>query len=89
MKNVLLRSDRLTAYVDPFIGTGGHGHTFPASLPSDDPARPRHPATGSDACCGYHYSDTRIFGFTHTHLSGTGIAGLRRRPVDPHDGEAG
>src|SRR5215510_10366472 len=65
----------ITSFVDPFIGTGGHGHTFPGpSLPFGmiQPG-PDTRLTGWDSCGGYHYSDTRIFGFSHTHLSGTGI----------------
>jgi predicted alpha-1,2-mannosidase len=61
-----------------FIGTGGHGHTFPgASLPfgmaqlSPDTDNARW-----DACSGYHRSDTSIMGFSHTHLSGTGIGDM-------------
>lgn len=64
-----------TQYVNPFIGTGGHGHTYPgASVPfgmmqlSPDT---RH--DGWDGCSGYHYSDSIIYGFSHTHLSGTGV----------------
>ena len=66
---------RLTALVNPFIGTGGHGHTYPGpSLPFGmiQPG-PDTRLTGWDGCSGYHYSDSRIFGFSHTHLSGTGI----------------
>jgi len=67
---------RLTDHVNPFIGTGGHGHTYPGpSLPFGmiQPG-PDTRLTGWDGCSGYHYSDSRIFGFSHTHLSGTGIA---------------
>lgn len=66
---------RLTDAVDPFIGTGGHGHTYPGpSLPFGmiQPG-PDTRLTGWDGCSGYHYSDSRIYGFSHTHLSGTGI----------------
>jgi predicted alpha-1,2-mannosidase len=66
---------RLTSLVNPFIGTGGHGHTYPGpSLPFGmiQPG-PDTRLTGWDGCSGYHYSDSRIFGFSHTHLSGTGI----------------
>ena len=66
---------RLTSSVNPFIGTGGHGHTYPGpSLPFGmiQPG-PDTRLTGWDGCSGYHYSDTRVFGFSHTHLSGTGI----------------
>lgn len=68
----------LTDYVDPFIGTGGHGHTFPgASLPFGmvQPS-PNNGTSGWDWCSGYHYSDSVIVGFSQTHLSGTGIGDL-------------
>ena len=63
-------------YVDPFIGTGGHGHTFPgATLPFGMvQLSPDTRLTGWDGCSGYHYSDNIIYGFSHTHLSGTGIS---------------
>ncbi|MDB6111812.1 MAG: putative alpha,2-mannosidase [Pedosphaera sp.] len=59
----------------PFVGTGGHGHTFPgATVPFGlvqlSPDTRTH---DWDACAGYHYSDKTIMGFSHTHLSGTGI----------------
>src|ERR1700756_1795503 len=66
-----------TQYVKPMIGTGGHGHTFPgATVPfgmvqlSPDT---RNNASW-DGCSGYHYSDSLIYGFSHTHLSGTGCS---------------
>jgi predicted alpha-1,2-mannosidase len=66
----------LTKYVDPFIGTGGHGHTYPgAVLPFGMmQLSPDTRLTGWDGCSGYHYSDTIIYGFSHTHLSGTGCS---------------
>lgn len=62
-------------YVDPFIGTGGHGHTYPgASMPFGMvQLSPDTRLTGWDGCSGYHYSDDVIYGFSHTHLSGTGV----------------
>jgi predicted alpha-1,2-mannosidase len=65
----------LVQYVDPFIGTGGHGHTFPgATMPFGMvQLSPDTRLTGWDGCSGYHYSDHVIYGFSHTHLSGTGI----------------
>jgi len=62
--------------VDPFIGTGGHGHTFPgATLPFGMvQLSPDTRLEGWDGCSGYHYSDDVIYGFSHTHLSGTGIS---------------
>ncbi len=65
----------LTQYVNPFIGTGGHGHTYPgATLPFGMvQLSPDTRLTGWDGCSGYHYDDSVIYGFSHTHLSGTGI----------------
>jgi len=62
--------------VDPFIGTGGHGHTYPgASLPFGlVQLSPDTRLTGWDGCSGYHFTDTAVFGFSHTHLSGTGVS---------------
>jgi len=66
-----------TQYVDPFIGTGAHGHTYPgAQVPfgmvqlSPDTRNDE----SWDGCGGYHYSDSSIIGFSHTHLSGTGVS---------------
>ena len=66
----------LTKFVDPFIGTGGHGHTYPgASLPFGMvQLSPDTRLTGWDGCSGYHISDNVIYGFSHTHLSGTGVS---------------
>ena len=64
-------------YVNPFIGTGGHGHTFPgATLPFGMvQLSPDTRIDGSwDGCSGYHYSDATIYGFSHTHLNGTGVS---------------
>ncbi|MBL7703370.1 MAG: GH92 family glycosyl hydrolase [Ferruginibacter sp.] len=63
-------------YVDPFIGTGGHGHTYPgATLPHGMvQLSPDTRLDGWDGCGGYHYSDNFIYGFSHTHLSGTGVS---------------
>ncbi|HKK40671.1 MAG TPA: GH92 family glycosyl hydrolase, partial [Cryomorphaceae bacterium] len=65
-----------TQFVNPFIGTGGHGHTFPgATLPFGMvQLSPDTRLDGWDGCSGYHYSDSVIFGFSHTHLSGTGVS---------------
>lgn len=62
-------------YVNPFIGTGGHGHTYPGpALPFGmiQPG-PDTRLEGWDGCSGYHYTDNTIYGFSQTHLSGTGI----------------
>ncbi|MEG2366074.1 MAG: GH92 family glycosyl hydrolase [Alistipes sp.] len=66
------------AYVDPFIGTGFHGHTYPGATTPFGMVQlsPDTRANNWDACAGYHYDDTTIDGFSHTHLSGTGCADL-------------
>ncbi len=64
-------------HVDPLVGTGGHGHTFPgATVPFGMvQLSPDTRVDGSwDGCSGYHYSDSVIYGFSHTHLSGTGCS---------------
>ena len=68
----------LTQFVDPLIGTGGHGHTFPgASLPFGMvQLSPDNGRSGWDWCSGYNYSSDSICGFSHTHLSGTGIGDM-------------
>ncbi len=65
-------------YVDPFIGTGFHGHTYPgATTPYGAVQLSPDTRFGNwDACSGYHYSDSVIIGFSHTHLSGTGCIDL-------------
>jgi predicted alpha-1,2-mannosidase len=65
-------------YVDPFIGTGFHGHTYPgATVPFGAVQLSPDTRLGDwDACSGYHYSDNSILGFSHTHLSGTGCIDL-------------
>jgi len=62
--------------VDPFIGTGGHGHTFPGPTMPFGMVQlsPDTRLTGWDGCSGYHDSDRVISGFSHTHLSGTGVS---------------
>ena len=71
--NVTNKHD-LATYVDPFIGTGGHGHTFPgATVPFGMvQLSPDTRMENWDGSSGYHYSDKTIMGFSHTHLSGTG-----------------
>ena len=65
-------------YVDPFIGTGGHGHTYPgATVPFGMlQVSPDNGVSNWDWCSGYHHSDSIIAGFSHLHLSGTGIGDL-------------
>ena len=81
----LTKSQQPAQWVNPFIGTGGHGHTYPGA------ARPfgmvqLSPDTrleGWDGCSGYHYSDSVIYGFSHTHLSGTGISDYNDLLITP------
>ncbi len=67
-----------TSWVDPYIGTGGHGHVFlGANVPFGlVQLGPTNISQGWDWCSGYHFSDTSIIGFSHTHLSGTGCHDL-------------
>ncbi len=61
--------------VNPFIGTGGHGHTYPGATAPHGMVQlsPDTRLEGWDGCGGYHYDDNYIYGFSHMHLSGTGI----------------
>lgn len=61
--------------IDPFIGTGGHGHTFPGPVLPFGMVQlsPDTRLTGWDGCSIYHDSDRAVYGFSHTHLSGTGV----------------
>ncbi|NRB82727.1 MAG: glycoside hydrolase family 92 protein [Winogradskyella sp.] len=70
------KDQALIKYVNTFIGTGGHGHTYPgATLPFGMmQLSPDTRLEGWDGCSGYHYTDEYIYGFSHTHLSGTGIS---------------
>jgi len=72
-----LFSQNYSQYVNPFIGTGGHGHTFPGAIVPFGMVQlsPDTRIDGSwDGCSGYHYSDSVIYGFSHTHLNGTGVS---------------
>ncbi len=66
----------LIRYVNPFVGTDAHGHTFPGAVAPFGMVQlspdTRPDAGDWDGCSGYHYSDSVIYGFSHTHLSGTG-----------------
>ena len=88
-------ADKAYAAVDPFIGTGGEGHTYPgATLPfgmvqlsPDTRIQPREKAYGWAA--GYRYDDSSIVGFSHTHFSGTGHSDLGDILVMPFTGTPG
>ena len=75
--NIIAQQRNNAHFVNPFIGTGGHGHTYPgATVPFGMvQLSPDTRIDGSwDGCSGYHYSDSIIYGFSHTHLSGTGCS---------------
>ena len=84
---------RAYAAVDPFIGTGGEGHTFPGAtvpfgmvqLSPDTQIKPRKEGYGWAA--GYRYDDSTIVGFSHTHFSGTGHSDLGDVLLMPIAGE--
>lgn len=78
-----------TAYVDPYIGSGEHGHVFVgANVPFGAiQAGPQNIHKGWDWCSGYHYSDSVIIGFSHTHLSGTGCTDMGDVLLMPYAGE--
>lgn len=73
------KETQITEYVNPLIGTAAHGHTFPgATVPFGGvQLSPDNPRSSWDWCSGYHYSDSIISSFSHTHLSGTGIGDLQ------------
>ena len=90
-------------YINPFIGTGGHGHTYPGATTPFGMVQlsPDTRKDSWDGCSGYHYSDDFILGFSHMHLSGTGVGDygdirfvpmvgeLRIQPGNPNNVEAG
>ncbi len=74
---VFFQSQDFQSFVNPFIGTGGHGHSYPGATAPFGMVQlsPDTRIDGSwDGCGGYHYSDDFIFGFSHTHLNGTGVS---------------
>ena len=75
-------------YVNPFIGTGGHGHTFPGTTVPFGMVQlsPDSRLDGWDGCSGYHYTDSIIYGFSHTHLSGTGVGDYGDVLLTPYSG---
>ncbi len=82
--------DDLTGHVKIAIGTGGHGHTYPgATVPFGMvQLSPDTYNDGWDWCSGYHYSDSSIMGFSHTHLSGTGASDMLDFLLMPGTGPA-
>lgn len=76
-------------YVNPFVGTAEHGHTYPGAILPFGAIQlsPDTRLEGWDGCSGYHYSDSRIYGFSHTHLSGTGCSDYGDILVTPFIGD--
>ena len=85
-----LAKNAVSQFVDVFVGTGGHGHTYPGpTLPwGMVQLSPDTNNYGWDACSGYHQADGSIMGFSHTHLSGTGIGDMLDILLTPGDGRA-
>ena len=75
----------LINFVDPFIGTGGHGHVFPGATTPFGMVQlsPNNGVSGWDWCSAYHSSSTQLAGFSHMHLSGTGIGDLADILITP------
>lgn len=80
---------RYVDYVSPFIGTDAHGHTYPGAAYPHGLVQlsPDTRLDGWDGCSGYHYTDSIIYGFSHTHLSGTGVSDYGDILVMPFNGE--
>jgi predicted alpha-1,2-mannosidase len=90
VKSLIIKADnQALKYVDPFIGTGGHGHTFPGAVVPFGMVQlsPDNPSKGWDWTSGYNYSDNQLLGFSHTHLSGTGVGDLLDILVMPFRGD--
>ncbi len=86
----VLSQTNYTNLVNPFVGTGGHGHTFPGPVVPFGMVQvgPDTRVDGSwDGCSGYHHSDSIIYGFSHTHLSGTGCSDYGDVMIIPMAGE--
>ncbi len=83
-----MQAQSITKYVDPFIGSGGHGHVFVgASVPFGAvQIGPNNFYKGWDWCSGYNYGDSVLIGFSQTHLSGTGIGDLADVLIMPYTG---
>ncbi|MDE3214534.1 MAG: glycoside hydrolase family 92 protein, partial [Bacteroidota bacterium] len=81
-------AQKLTSFVNPMIGAGGHGHVFVgANVPFGEvQLGPDNIFKGWDWCSGYHYSDSLIIGFGHLHLSGTGVGDLGDVLIMPYTG---
>src|SRR5277367_4284142 len=90
LESSLPSGEDFTRFVKIAIGTGGHGHTYPgATVPFGMvQLSPDTYNDGWDWCSGYHYSDSSIMGFSHTHLSGTGASDMLDFLLMPGTGPA-
>lgn len=81
-------SQKLVKYIDPMIGSGGHGHVFVGASAPFGAVKlgPTNFYKGWDWCSGYHYGDSIMTGFSHLHLSGTGIGDLCDVLIMPYTG---
>src|SRR6201999_3932051 len=86
--NLPIKETAPLTWVDPYIGTGGHGHVFlGASVPFGAvQVGPMNINKGWDWCSGYHYSDSVVKGFAQNHLNGTGIPDLGDILIMPYTG---
>lgn len=89
ISGILMAQKTPADYVNTFIGTGGHGHTYPgATMPFGMvQLSPDTRLEGWDGCGGYHYDDSYMYGFSHTHLNGTGVPDLCDILFMPNTGE--
>lgn len=86
---VVMMAGAQSQYVNPFVGTAEHGHTYPGAILPFGAVQlsPDTRLDGWDGCSGYHYSDSRIYGFSHTHLNGTGCSDYGDILVTPFMGD--
>jgi predicted alpha-1,2-mannosidase len=89
LMQIRVNAQRLIDYVDPFIGSGGHGHVFVGASTPFGAVKlgPNNIYKGWDWCSGYNYGDSIIIGFSHLHLSGTGIGDLADILIMPYTGQ--
>src|SRR5450759_2805333 len=88
LNTVIINAQKMTDYVDPLIGSGGHGHVFVGVSTPFGAVKlgPENIYKGWDWCSGYNYGDSILIGFAHLHLSGTGIGDLADVLIMPYTG---
>jgi predicted alpha-1,2-mannosidase len=88
LNTVIINAQKMTDYVDPLIGSGGHGHVFVGVSTPFGAVKlgPENIYKGWDWCSGYNYGDSILIGFAHLHLSGTGIGDLADILIMPYTG---